>query len=510
MREAGRGVAGAMAALLAGPDDVERLIRDVPGVQAANWNGPRQTVIAGPSEAVKQALDLAASRGMQGRILPVSSAFHTPLVAAAREPLARLAASCCDQSPDRPVYSNLDAAPHPADPTAIAARLGDHLAGPVRFADMIEAMHRDGARVFVEVGPGSILTPLVEAILKDRPHLAVACDAPGSSGLAGWLRAVARLVVGRRAAPARTAHPRPVAARARSAASAGWSKTRSPPTPSTWLVNGSRARPFGEPEPTRLGQALAALCLNPSRSRERPSLPNGSHAARHHQRRSREPAARASPSCARRADERNRCSDVSALPLGTKRQSQIHIHAMKTSSATIELGRSGHRVVPADHAGVPRSAEVDDARVPGRAGRAAARPSRRFSGPRRERSRYGARRRSAPRRRESERQGPSAIRAERPPGRIMRAGPSSRSATRRTPERTATETHGDDRIALGRAPRRHRIARRSPPGCSRPSAIGPATRSRPWGSTSIWKPTWESTRSSGSRSWESCAMNSRA
>ena len=61
------------------------------------------------------------------------------------------------QPPDRPVYSNLDAAPHPADPSAIAERLGDHLASPVRFADMIEAMYRDGARVFVEVGPGSIL-----------------------------------------------------------------------------------------------------------------------------------------------------------------------------------------------------------------------------------------------------------------------------------------------------------------------------------------------------------------
>ena len=194
MREAGRGAAGSMAALLAGPDDVERLIREVPGVQAANWNGPRQTVIAGPSAAVKQALDLAAARGISGRMLPVSSAFHTPLVAPAREPLALLAGRLLVESPDRPVYSNLDASPHPADPAAIAARLGDHLAGPVRFAEMIEAMHRDGARVFVEVGPGSILTPLIDAILKDRAHLAVACDPAGSSGLAGWLRAIARLV----------------------------------------------------------------------------------------------------------------------------------------------------------------------------------------------------------------------------------------------------------------------------------------------------------------------------
>ena len=48
--------------------------------------------------------------------------------------------------------------------------------------------------MFVEVGPGSILTPLIGTILDDRAHLAVACDAPGSSGLAGWLCAIARLV----------------------------------------------------------------------------------------------------------------------------------------------------------------------------------------------------------------------------------------------------------------------------------------------------------------------------
>ena len=154
MREAGAAAPGAMAALLAGPDDVEQLIREVPGVQAANWNGPRQTVIAGPSAAVKQALDLAASPRNAGpsscRSPRPSTRRWSPApraAGAARRPVAR-------QSPDRPVYSNLDAAPHPADPAAIAARLGDHLARPVRFADMIEAMYRDGARVFVEVGPG--------------------------------------------------------------------------------------------------------------------------------------------------------------------------------------------------------------------------------------------------------------------------------------------------------------------------------------------------------------------
>ena len=254
MREAGRGAAGSMAALLAGPVEVEHLVREVPGVQVANWNGPKQTVIAGPSAAVKHALDLASSRGIRGRMLAVSSAFHTPMVAPAREPLALLAGRLLVESPDRPVYSNLDASPHPDDLAAIAGRLGDHLAGPVRFADMIEAMHRDGARVFVEVGPGSILTPLIDAILKDRAHLSVACDA-GALGLAGWLRAIARLVA---AGLPLDLEPltRGRTDRVLDLEHLPAGEIAEPPSPSTWLVNGSRARPFGEPEPLRLGQAL--------------------------------------------------------------------------------------------------------------------------------------------------------------------------------------------------------------------------------------------------------------
>ena len=62
MRDAGRGAAGRMAALLAGPDDVEWLSREVPGVQIANWNGPRQTVVAGPSRGRQAGTSTLAAR----------------------------------------------------------------------------------------------------------------------------------------------------------------------------------------------------------------------------------------------------------------------------------------------------------------------------------------------------------------------------------------------------------------------------------------------------------------
>jgi acyl transferase domain-containing protein/NAD(P)H-dependent flavin oxidoreductase YrpB (nitropropane dioxygenase family) len=253
MKEAGAGNSGAMAALRAGPADVDSIIRQVPGAQAANWNGPAQTVIAGPAAAVDQAIDLAARSGIASRLLPVSSAFHTPLVAGAREPFGRVAERLLGQQPDRPVYSNLDAAPHPALPAQIAARLADHLASPVRFGEMIDAMYKGGARVFVEVGPGGALTPLIGSVLGERQHLAVATQPISPVGIAGWLYAIARLTVA--GVPLRL--ERLTRDRVASRFDLKDLPTREeaePTSASTWLVNGSRARPINEPEISRLGQ----------------------------------------------------------------------------------------------------------------------------------------------------------------------------------------------------------------------------------------------------------------
>jgi acyl transferase domain-containing protein/acyl carrier protein len=258
MREAGRGASGAMAALLAGPDVVEPLLRDVPEIAAANWNGPKQTVIAGPTEAVNRAVELASLRGIAARALPVSSAFHTRMVADARGPVVQCARDRIRRAPDRPVYSNLDAAPYPAEPSAIASRLGDHLTSPVRFADMIATMYRDGARVFVEVGPAAILGPMVNSILNDRPHLAISCDVSPAPGLSGFLLRLARLVVA--GLPLRL--ERLTTGRSHRQLDLDGLPTNGlaePATTSTWLVNGSRARPLACPEPSRLGTGPVLL-----------------------------------------------------------------------------------------------------------------------------------------------------------------------------------------------------------------------------------------------------------
>ena len=264
---------GGMAAVNAGLDRVEPLLAAFGTVAAVNENGPGQTVIAGPQPELSQAVRAIEAAGLRVKRLPVAGAFHSPLVVGVRAPLADAAARAGVGGPDRPVYSNLDAQPHPDDPQSIAERVGEHAVRPVRFASMVQAMHRDGARVFVEVGPGAVLTGLVGSILSGQPHLAVATDSASKPGLATLLTTLARLAVAGvpvrldRLFDGRSDRRLDLARLPRGDGSPD-------PSPTTWMVNGSRSRPIAAPEPKRLGQSAAML------DRPAPALPaQGSPAA---------------------------------------------------------------------------------------------------------------------------------------------------------------------------------------------------------------------------------------
>lgn len=247
---------GAMAALASGPDKVATILEGIEGVAAVNWNGPRQTVISGGVAGVDEALERAKRLGVRGQRLQVACAFHSPLVASAKAPLESLARTLGPKTPRLPVYSNVTGAPYPGDASAIASQIGEHLARPVQFAAMVEAMHDDGARVFVEVGPGNTLTSLVGSILGSRPHLAVACNPNGRPGIVGLLQTLGRLfAAGLPLRLARLTEGRecrkldPVRFRSES--------DEAKLSPSTWLVNGARSRPSSGPEPAQFGRGPA-------------------------------------------------------------------------------------------------------------------------------------------------------------------------------------------------------------------------------------------------------------
>ncbi|MFX0578322.1 SDR family NAD(P)-dependent oxidoreductase [Nocardia nepalensis] len=189
---------GQMAAVSAAPERVrDFLARDESCAElvVANHNAPEQTVIAGTTRAIEAALGRLGEHGISATMLPVACAFHSPVVAAAGDRLAVELGRCSVRAPTMPVWSNATASPYPADADGIRELLVRQVAEPVRFVEQIEAMFDAGVRVFVEAGPGHVLTGLVDKILDGRPHRAVACDIPGEPGLRRMLLTLAELAV---------------------------------------------------------------------------------------------------------------------------------------------------------------------------------------------------------------------------------------------------------------------------------------------------------------------------
>ncbi len=187
---------GAMLAVKAPLEIIEELIRSKGlDVVLANRNSPSQGVLSGPVAAIELAADICREHKFRALRLPVSAAFHSRLVAAAKAPFAEALDREEFHPSGTPVYSNTTAQPYPTDPEAIRRILAHHLLEPVNFLQEIENLYASGAVTFLEVGPKTVLTGLVGAILKDRPHHACALDASSGKlfGILDLARTLCRL-----------------------------------------------------------------------------------------------------------------------------------------------------------------------------------------------------------------------------------------------------------------------------------------------------------------------------
>ncbi|MDH3284565.1 MAG: acyltransferase domain-containing protein, partial [Acidobacteriota bacterium] len=239
---------GTMAAVSASADVVAEAIDGLDGVWLANLNAPRQTILSGTREGLDAATSKLKKDGLSCRPIPVSCAFHSPLVAPAQQRLAAVLGTIEFASPSAPVFSNTTAAAYPDDPRAIVEQLAEHLTNPVRFAEEIEAMYQAGARIFVESGPKTVLSGLVQSILGDRPHVAIATDRPGRSSLSQLLAAMGQLAAhGVALRPSSLFEGRPV--RALRLESLAADTAAEPVSPTTWMVHGGKARPHAKPIP---------------------------------------------------------------------------------------------------------------------------------------------------------------------------------------------------------------------------------------------------------------------
>ena len=171
MAGAGSDRKGAMAAILGLDADVvtaacEEVTVEGDGVvQPANFNSTDQVVISGDAVAVERAMTLIGERGARKVVaLPVSGAFHSPLMEDARAGLASALAELEVRPPACPVYLNVTAEPA-TDPDEIRKRLLEQLTAPVRWTQIMQRMHEAGAERYVEVGAGKVLSGLAKRTL---------------------------------------------------------------------------------------------------------------------------------------------------------------------------------------------------------------------------------------------------------------------------------------------------------------------------------------------------------
>jgi [acyl-carrier-protein] S-malonyltransferase len=155
-----------MAAIL-GLDD--KVVEDVCAsidevVVAANYNCPGQLVISGSLKGIDIACEKLKAVGAR-RALPlqVGGAFHSPLMEPAREELAAAIESTKFSEPLCPVYQNVNASPS-IEIAVIKQNLIAQLTAPVRWTQSVQAMTADGARTYIECGPGKVLQGLVKKI----------------------------------------------------------------------------------------------------------------------------------------------------------------------------------------------------------------------------------------------------------------------------------------------------------------------------------------------------------
>ncbi|HAC16856.1 MAG TPA: [acyl-carrier-protein] S-malonyltransferase [Bacteroidetes bacterium] len=172
MQHAGEINPGTMAAVI-GLEDVvvEQICIDASSkvgktVVPANFNSPGQLVISGNEEAIDVALEIFQATGCKlAKKLPVSGAFHSPLMQPAYDGLKDSLEDLTINEPVCPIFSNFTALPT-SDPSLIRSNLLNQLMNPVRWTQTLLNFENDGFSSFIEVGPGKVLQGLVKRTIK--------------------------------------------------------------------------------------------------------------------------------------------------------------------------------------------------------------------------------------------------------------------------------------------------------------------------------------------------------
>ncbi|WP_443945528.1 SDR family NAD(P)-dependent oxidoreductase [Pedobacter sp. AW1-32] len=155
---------GTMLAVSAKEENLKSYMEGL-SVYPVNYNSPTQLVIAGTTAGIQQFSAKLKEAKISFRPLEVACAFHSPVVGKSKAIYSDILSEVNFNELRLPVWSNTTAEPYPASAELIKERLTDHLVQPVRFVEELSNMYAAGARIFIEVGPGKVLSGLVKSCI---------------------------------------------------------------------------------------------------------------------------------------------------------------------------------------------------------------------------------------------------------------------------------------------------------------------------------------------------------
>jgi 8-amino-7-oxononanoate synthase len=179
---------GAMAAVMADAESIEPHLPA--GVVVANKNHPRQNVISGPTEAVEAAVVALGKAGLKARRIPVSHAFHSPMLEVVQGDVDAGLAEVAFSAPTLPLASCI-ADRMPTTPGEVRAIFARHAVSPVEYVRGLRQCWDAGARIFVQLGAGATLTAFARGVVPDAEILSVSNE--NEEAGVGLLRLLARL-----------------------------------------------------------------------------------------------------------------------------------------------------------------------------------------------------------------------------------------------------------------------------------------------------------------------------
>ncbi|MCC8145391.1 MAG: SDR family NAD(P)-dependent oxidoreductase [Bacteroidales bacterium] len=170
-------------------DELKELLQGHEEVWPVNFNSNKQIVLAGSSTGITTFVKEMTDKGIACKEINVACAFHSPLLAKSKDLYTEVLKGVSFRKPKIQVWSNTTGEKYPAKTNDIKKRLAEHLVKPVLFTRQLENMYKDGARIFIETGPGRVLTGLVQATLRSEA-VTIQTENKGAEGVTYLLKSL--------------------------------------------------------------------------------------------------------------------------------------------------------------------------------------------------------------------------------------------------------------------------------------------------------------------------------